>query len=185
MDLGASAGAGAGDHSRSGSAAPKSASKAHLSAKARHSAAATSGAASSPSGQPLPAQQTFKARQNLQMGGRALGAVSSSITGSRDLDGDRKEAIRHVRSEDLAELDEAYLMKDTIGQGAFGIVKLCEHKATGKVYACKIVKKRIGSTSSYEQLQREVNIMKAVHHPNIVQLKEVIESPKKMCMVME
>eukprot|EP00842_Homolaphlyctis_polyrhiza_P002180 jgi/Hompol1/2963/HPOL_006251-RA len=119
------------------------------------------------------------------MGGRALGAVSSSITGSRDLDGDKKEPIKHIRSEDLAELEESYTMKDMIGQGAFGIVRLCEHKATGKQYACKIVKKKIGSTSSYEQMLREVNIMKAVHHPNIVQLKEVMESPKKMCMIME
>ncbi|KAI8926901.1 kinase-like domain-containing protein [Entophlyctis helioformis] len=132
-----------------------------------------------------PSQGFIKQRQTLQMGGRTLGAVSSSISGSRDLDGDRKEAIRHIRSEDMAELDENYIIKDSIGQGAFGVVKLCEHKSTGKVYACKIVKKRIGSTSSYEQLQREVNVMKAVHHPNIVQLKEVFESPKKMSMIME
>ncbi|KAH6584050.1 hypothetical protein BASA50_003028 [Batrachochytrium salamandrivorans] len=128
---------------------------------------------------------SIKTRISLPGSGRAMALVSASISGSRDLDGERKEVIRHIRSEDLAELNEIYLMKDTIGQGAFGIVKICEHKVTGKTYACKIVRKKSGSTTSYEQLQREVNIMKAVHHPNIVQLKEVLESSRKMCMVME
>ncbi|KAH6578602.1 hypothetical protein BASA60_003568 [Batrachochytrium salamandrivorans] len=110
---------------------------------------------------------SIKTRISLPGSGRAMALVSASISGSRDLDGERKEVIRHIRSEDLAELNEIYLMKDTIGQGAFGIVKICEHKVTGKTYACKIVRKKSGSTTSYEQLQREVNIMKAVHHPNM------------------
>ena len=74
---------------------------------------------------------------------------------------------------------------DDSNRGAFGVVKLCEDKVTGKKYACKIVKKKIGSTSSYDQLQREINIMKSVHHQNILQLREVFESPKKVCLVME
>lgn len=65
------------------------------------------------------------------------------------------------------------------------MVRLLEHKLNGQVYACKSIKKKLGSTSSYEQLQREVVIMKKVKHSYIVQLKEVYETPKKICMIME
>lgn len=37
----------------------------------------------------------------------------------------------------------------------------------------------------YEQLQKELVIMKKVRHPHIVQLYEVYETPKKMYMIME
>lgn len=70
-------------------------------------------------------------------------------------------------------------------RGAFGVVRLCEHKLTTKIYALKTVKKRQGSTTAYEQLQREIGIMKVVCHPNIVQLKEVYESAKKVVLIME
>ena len=65
------------------------------------------------------------------------------------------------------------------------MVRLVEHKSTGEVFACKSIKKKLGSTSSYEQLQREVSIMKKVKHPHIVQLREVYETPKRICMIME
>ncbi|XJO73722.1 hypothetical protein BDV3_004657 [Batrachochytrium dendrobatidis] len=123
--------------------------------------------------------------KTMNPGGRVPALGNVDISGSKDLNEDQKETIQHIRSESLAELNQLYIMKETIGQGAFGVVKICEHRATGKLYACKIVKKKIGSTASYEQLQREVSIMKAVHHPHIVQLQQVLESPKKMCMFME
>ena len=72
-----------------------------------------------------------------------------------------------------------------MGRGTFGIVRLCEHKATGNIFACKSIKKKQGSVPSYDQIQSEINIMKVVSHPNIVQLKEVYESPRKIFMIME
>ena len=57
----------------------------------------------------------FKQR-NLGMGGRALGAANAFISGSRDLDGDKKDSIKHTRSDDMAEFDQDYISKDVIGQ---------------------------------------------------------------------
>ena len=70
-------------------------------------------------------------------------------------------------------------------RGAFGVVHRVEHKQSGKVLACKTIKKKVGSTSSYEQIMREINIMKVVCHDGIVQIKEVYESPKKVALIME
>jgi serine/threonine protein kinase len=60
-----------------------------------------------------------------------------------------------------------------------------QHKQTGEKLACKIVKKRIGATSAYEQQEREVAIMKTIKHDNIIQLHSVYECPNKIALVME
>lgn len=70
-------------------------------------------------------------------------------------------------------------------RGSFGIVRLLQHKQTNKTYACKILRKGRGSPAVYEQVQREIAIMKRVNHPHIVQLSEVYETPKKYFLVME
>ncbi|OAJ39292.1 hypothetical protein BDEG_23153 [Batrachochytrium dendrobatidis JEL423] len=80
--------------------------------------------------------------KTMNPGGRVPALGNVDISGSKDLNEDQKETIQHIRSESLAELNQLYIMKETIGQGAFGVVKICEHRATGKLYACKIVKKK-------------------------------------------
>ncbi|KAJ3360590.1 Serine/threonine-protein kinase 33 [Kappamyces sp. JEL0680] len=85
----------------------------------------------------------------------------------------------------MAEVGEIYTIGQVLGQGAFGIVHLVHHKSTSQDYACKIIKKRIGATSAYEQQEREVSIMKTLKHPNIVLLNAVYECPKHVAMVME
>ncbi len=42
-----------------------------------------------------------------------------------------------------------------------------------------------GSTTGYEQVQREIQIMKKLKHAHIVKLVEVLETPKKMYLVLE
>jgi serine/threonine protein kinase len=67
-------------------------------------------------------------------------------------------------------------------RGAFGIVHRVQDKSKN-LFAMKTVKKKQGKM--YEQLVREVEIMKSVQHKNIVELKCVYESSKKMWIVME
>jgi serine/threonine protein kinase len=52
-------------------------------------------------------------------------------------------------------------------------------------FACKSVRKMTGSTTGYEQVQREIQIMKKLKHAHIVKLVEVLETPKKMYLVLE
>ncbi|KAJ3029165.1 Serine/threonine-protein kinase 33 [Rhizophlyctis rosea] len=118
-------------------------------------------------------------------GTRALADVDASITGSTDLSGEKKERIQHFKVEDSDEVDVHYTLGKKLGQGSFGTVHIIQHKATNKTYACKIVKKKRGSPVLYEQLQREIAIMKRVNHPHIVQLYEVYETPRKYFLVME
>jgi calcium/calmodulin-dependent protein kinase I len=94
--------------------------------------------------------------------------------------------VPHIRSDNASEeLESIYTIRGVLGQGAFGVVNLAINKTTKEKFACKILKKRIGSTSAYEQQEREVAIMKQVDHENILRLHAVYESPSNLYLVME
>lgn len=67
----------------------------------------------------------------------------------------------------------------TIGKGTFGKVKLGSHNLTGEKVAVKILEKeKIQDVSDVERVAREIHILKLIRHPNIIQLYEIIETPK-------
>ncbi|XP_037679637.1 serine/threonine-protein kinase MARK2-like [Choloepus didactylus] len=76
-------------------------------------------------------------------------------------------------------------MLKTLGKGNFAKVKLARHILTGKEVAVKIIEKNEQNSSGLQKLSREVAIMKGLNHPNIVQLYEVMETEKALCIVME
>ena len=74
----------------------------------------------------------------------------------------------------------------TLGQGTFGKVKLAIHERTGEKVAVKILeKKKIVDVSDIERVSREIHILKLVRHPHLIQLYEIIETPKYLFLVME
>jgi 5'-AMP-activated protein kinase catalytic alpha subunit len=74
----------------------------------------------------------------------------------------------------------------TLGQGTFGKVKLAIHERTGQKVAVKVLeKKKIIDVSDIERVSREIHILKLVRHPNLIQLYEIIETPKYLFLVME
>ena len=61
-----------------------------------------------------------------------------------------------------------YDIKETIGKGKFGRVKLAIHKKTDKKVAVKILKKKKMDAEDFELYKREVEILKICQHPNII-----------------
>ncbi|CAL1531904.1 unnamed protein product [Lymnaea stagnalis] len=92
--------------------------------------------------------------------------------------------IVHTRMED-EDVHKEYSYGEILGEGSFGKVYRAQQLRTGETVAIKeIVKEKAGS-SGLRQLEKEVSIFKKVDHKNIINLKEVIESPKKMYLIME
>lgn len=57
---------------------------------------------------------------------------------------------------------------------------------TGEKVAIKILcKDRIKEKTDIERISREIKIMKAIKHPFVVQMYEIIESPKQLFLIME
>lgn len=79
-----------------------------------------------------------------------------------------------------------YILGKTIGEGTFGKVKIGMHILTKARVAVKILEKcKIVDAADYERVSREIHILKIVQHPHVVQLYEIIETPKKLYLIME
>ena len=84
-------------------------------------------------------------------------------------------------------LDRYFLSNSgkTLGKGTFGKVKLATHIPTGEKVAIKILEKdRIVDVADVERVSREIHILKLIRHPNIIQLFEIIETPKHLFLIM-
>lgn len=83
-------------------------------------------------------------------------------------------------------LTSKYLISKTLGQGKFSKVKLALHAPTGEKVAIKILeKKKFKNPSDLTKLSREIQIIKTLKHPNIIQLYEVIETNDLICIILE
>ena len=79
-----------------------------------------------------------------------------------------------------------YLLGKTLGEGTFGKVKLGTHILTGEKVAIKILEKsKIKDKADVERVTREIHILKIMRHPHIIQLYEIIETPKQLYLIME
>ena len=77
------------------------------------------------------------------------------------------------------------ISKNTIGKGAYGKVKLASKIDSEEVFAIKIISKEPLDPRSETRLRREITILKILSHENIVKLKDIFETPKKLYIITE
>ena len=87
----------------------------------------------------------------------------------------------------MKDITKRYVFGRSLGQGAFGLVKLCMHQETGKVFAIKIMtKKAIQKQQIYVQLlQNELQILGEKSHPNLIRIVDLIEDAENYYVVSE
>nr|ADY68807.1 CBL-interacting protein kinase [Gossypium hirsutum] len=79
-----------------------------------------------------------------------------------------------------------YEMGRLLGKGTFAKVYNGKELATGESVAVKVISKdQVKKKGMMEQIKREISVMRLVRHPNIVELKEVMATKKKIFFVME
>jgi len=79
-----------------------------------------------------------------------------------------------------------YELGATLGSGAFSKVKVGIDSETGQKWAVKIIdKEQLAREHMEEQLKREIAILKSLNHPNIVHLREVMQTANHIYMVLE
>uniref|UniRef100_A0A7S3GEJ1 non-specific serine/threonine protein kinase n=1 Tax=Palpitomonas bilix TaxID=652834 RepID=A0A7S3GEJ1_9EUKA len=106
-----------------------------------------------------------------------------------------EEEARHVKegdssdyvlpTSDKAGLDDFELLK-VIGRGAFGKVMLVKMKATGELYAMKILNKEmLIRRNQVERTKAENKVLRQVAHPFMVGLKFAFQSPEKLYLILD
>uniref|UniRef100_A0A8C2EWF7 Protein kinase D3 n=1 Tax=Cyprinus carpio TaxID=7962 RepID=A0A8C2EWF7_CYPCA len=74
---------------------------------------------------------------------------------------------------------------EVLGSGQFGVVYGGKHRKTGRDVAIKVIDKMRFPTKQESQLRNEVAILQNLHHPGIVNLECMFETPERVFVVME
>ncbi|XP_030831152.1 serine/threonine-protein kinase Chk2-like [Strongylocentrotus purpuratus] len=88
-------------------------------------------------------------------------------------------------------LREKFIMSKVLGRGACGQVKLAFEKGTCRKVAVKIIEKKtfsIGGTmvrNMEKTVMEEVRILKRLHHPCIIGIEDVCDTPEVLYIVLE
>ena len=83
--------------------------------------------------------------------------------------------------------NKKYVISKTLGKGTFGKVKLAYNKENkNEKYACKILlKSNIKDEDDYMRCKREMDILKKMHHVNVVRTYEIISTEKTYYIFMD
>lgn len=83
------------------------------------------------------------------------------------------------------DIETKYTIKDILGTGGFSTVRRAIDKITGIERAAKIFVKNSISEKQTHILIKEVEALKAVDHPNIIQVVDIVEDLSKFCLITE
>ncbi|XP_070162302.1 uncharacterized protein [Polyergus mexicanus] len=81
------------------------------------------------------------------------------------------------------EFKDDYDIQAELGRGKFGIVYRCKEKLSGLMLAAKVV--NIMKKEDRRTVQREVEIMRRLQHPRLIQLYDAIDTGKQIYVVLE
>ncbi|XP_055458632.1 LOW QUALITY PROTEIN: sperm motility kinase-like [Psammomys obesus] len=79
-------------------------------------------------------------------------------------------------------LAKDYLVLGTTGEGSFGQVKVALHRVTNTMVAIKILERDLGMDY---MISSEINLLKSLHYPHVIQLLQVIKTRHVTYLVME
>ncbi|XP_077891761.1 sperm motility kinase 2B-like [Ictidomys tridecemlineatus] len=89
--------------------------------------------------------------------------------------------LQGPRSHQKAVLREQYEVLRDIGFGGFGKIKLARHRLTGSEVIIKVLRKKGQNLLVLSELE----MMRSLEHPNVIQLLQVAETNRNIYMVME
>jgi len=89
------------------------------------------------------------------------------------------------RATNYSNLNDIYEVKEKLGNGKFGLVRLGIHKETGRKVAVKIMSKKDMDHTDLELVRTEIEILKICQHPNIIKLYDVFENLEYIYIIME
>ncbi|XP_045504574.1 myosin light chain kinase, smooth muscle-like [Colias croceus] len=90
---------------------------------------------------------------------------------------------RDVTIKRNTDVNDFFDMLSEIGRGKFGTVYLCREKSSGLELAAKLVS--VNRRDERRNVEREVEVMRRLRHPRLIQLYDAYDWGKYMCVVLE
>ena len=87
-------------------------------------------------------------------------------------------------TEEISEASD-FILKEDIGQGNFGKVKLAIYKPTGEKFAVKIINKKMLKLKMKNAISKENEIIKKFNHINVIYVYKIIDTPNNYYIIME
>ncbi|XP_026194766.1 serine/threonine-protein kinase D1-like isoform X2 [Anabas testudineus] len=118
-------------------------------------------------------------------------AVSTGVSHSSHRSGHKEISISisvsNCQIQENVDINSVYQIfpDEVLGSGQFGIVYGGKHRKSGRDVAIKIIDKLRFPTKQESQLRNEVAILQSLHHPGIVNLDCMFETPDRVFVVME
>uniref|UniRef100_A0A4W3GX72 protein kinase C n=1 Tax=Callorhinchus milii TaxID=7868 RepID=A0A4W3GX72_CALMI len=108
-------------------------------------------------------------------------------TGSVHRDVSISISVSNCQIEENVDISTIYQIfpDEVLGSGQFGIVYGGKHRKTGRDVAIKVIDKLRFPTKQESQLRNEVAILQNLHHPGVVNLECMFETPERVFVVME
>ena len=79
-----------------------------------------------------------------------------------------------------------YIVRGTVGESSFAVVKLVCHEETHQFFACKVIpKSRLNTQNLRERLDVEIRINQQLNHAGIVQLYDLHKDDNNYYLIME
>ena len=82
-----------------------------------------------------------------------------------------------------ANVTDKYQILEQLGRGTFGIVHRAREILTGKIFAIKLIK--TAEESDKAPIHREIEIMRQLQHPRVLQLHEVFDTKGETALVIQ
>ncbi|XP_059097444.1 serine/threonine-protein kinase D1-like isoform X2 [Tigriopus californicus] len=92
--------------------------------------------------------------------------------------------IAELEEKDIGQLYQIF-SDEILGSGQFGIVYGGVHRTSGHTVAVKVIDKKRFPTKQEAALKNEVSILQNLHHPGVVNLERMFETPEQIFVVME
>eukprot|EP00308_Calcidiscus_leptoporus_P008285 CAMPEP_0119357114 /NCGR_PEP_ID=MMETSP1334-20130426/5566_1 /TAXON_ID=127549 /ORGANISM="Calcidiscus leptoporus, Strain RCC1130" /LENGTH=889 /DNA_ID=CAMNT_0007371295 /DNA_START=176 /DNA_END=2845 /DNA_ORIENTATION=+ len=101
-------------------------------------------------------------------------------------DGAVPEDFVFQKAVDELKLSDFDVTRDTLGEGAFGKVRRCVYKKTGRIFALKqMVKADIVEMGQVEHIMQETQILSSITHPFITNKFGALVTPTNLVLIME
>ncbi|XP_008283109.1 serine/threonine-protein kinase D1 [Stegastes partitus] len=118
-------------------------------------------------------------------------AVSTGVCHSSHRSGHKEVSVSisvsNCQIQENVDINSVYQIfpDEVLGSGQFGIVYGGKHRKSGRDVAIKIIDKLRFPTKQESQLRNEVAILQSLHHPGVVNLDCMFETPERVFVVME